>query len=66
MGDDKANRPGTIAIIGFNVMVILCMFLFSWLRGGMANLHFFDFIITLVLATGGGAAAFKVAMVLDL
>jgi hypothetical protein len=66
MNDDKATRHGRVAIIGFNVMVILCMIVYSWLRGGISELHFIDFIVTIVLSTGVGAGAFKVANILDL
>ena len=54
MDDNKSSRHGTFAVVGFNVMVILCMFLFAWLRGGMANLHFIDFVGAILLATIAG------------
>jgi hypothetical protein len=55
--NDNTQRWISFAIIAFNVIVILCMIVFSFIRvGGMAGLYFSDFVLTLVLAilVGGG------------
>ena len=55
--DDNTQRWASFAIIAFNVIVILCMIVFSFIRvGGMAGLSKWDFVLTLVLASivGGG------------
>lgn len=63
--DEKIKRRGMIAVIGFNVTVVLGVILFVVLRGGMAFLGLFDFAITLLLASAVAAAAFGITMYLD-
>ena len=58
MDDDKAGRHAKIAVIAFNVTIIFCMIVFSWLRGGMTYLHFFDFFWAVVLAALAAGGAF--------
>lgn len=54
--DDNIQRWAMFAIIAFNITVILCMIVYSLIRGGMSGLNIGDFIVTLVLAiiVGGG------------
>ena len=63
--DDKTRRWSMIAIIAFNFMVLLCMIIYIYKRGGMGGLYFMDFIVTIVLATFAAAAAYVVSMMMD-
>jgi hypothetical protein len=57
--DDNIRRWAMYSVIAFNVTVILFMIVFSLFRtGGMAGLHFIDFVITLLLAIIAAGATF--------
>jgi len=65
--DDKIQRWASYGVIAFNVTVIIMMIIYSFARtGGMAGLHFGDFIISLVLAAISGGVVFLVSMKLQL
>ena len=48
--EEKFRRRMMVSIIAFNVAVISVMVLFTSLRGGMHLMHFFDFVVALLLA----------------
>lgn len=65
--DDNTQRWAMFAIIAFNITVILCMIVYSFKRvGGMAGLHFMDFLVTLVLAAIVGGGVFWASMKLKI
>lgn len=60
--DEKTARRTKIAVITFNVTVIVCMFLFVLLRGGMHLLGLSDFLVSFIVAIAAAAAAFGIAL----
>ncbi|MBU4271925.1 MAG: hypothetical protein KKE86_16315 [Planctomycetes bacterium] len=66
MDDDKTQRHIKYTIIAFCGTVMICMFLFAWLRGGMGYVHFLDYFGAVLLAALAGGATFGVAHVLEL
>jgi hypothetical protein len=64
--DDKTQRWSMVALIAFNVTVILCMIIYIMARGGMGGLFFGDFFVALVLGAVVACVAFIAAMKLDL
>ena len=54
-----------IALMAFNITIILCMVGYIFKRGGMGGLYFMDFVVTIVLATFVACGAFIAAMMLD-
>ena len=65
MDDDKTQRHVKYTIIAFCGTVMVCMFLFAWLRGGMSYVHALDYVGAFVLAALAGGATFGAAYVLD-
>ena len=53
-----AGRQKNVAIIAFNVAVILCMIALVFLRGGMRLVHMTDYALALFLAVAAAAVAF--------
>ena len=66
MDDDKTQRHVKYTIIAFCGTVMISMVLFSWLRGGMGHVHFFDFVGAFALGALAGGATFGVTHVLEL
>lgn len=66
MDDDKTQRHVKYTIIAFCGTVMICMFLFAWLSGGMAHVGIFHYIGAILLAALAGGATFGVAHVLEL
>jgi cytosine/uracil/thiamine/allantoin permease len=62
---DKTRKWSMIALIAFNITVILCMIGYVLGRGGLGGLYFMDFVVAIVLATFVACGAFIVAMMLD-
>jgi hypothetical protein len=64
--DEKIKRHGMFAVIGFNLTVILWVIVFVSLRGGLARLGVWDFVITIFLGLVVAAATLGVATRMDL
>jgi len=64
--DEKIKRHGMFAVIGFNLTVILCVIVFVSLRGGLARLGIWDFVITIFLGLVVAAATFRITTRMDL
>ncbi|MBN2472983.1 MAG: hypothetical protein JXB62_00145 [Pirellulales bacterium] len=60
--DEKTKRRGMVAVLAFNLTVILSILVCIIFRGGMAHLKVLHFGIALVLATMAAAAAFAITM----
>ncbi len=63
--EQKIRRRGMFAAIAFNLTVILAMIFFTFLRGGMASIHGWDFPCVLLLASVAAGVALAVAMMLE-
>ena len=63
--EDKTRTWCMIALMAFNITIILCMVGYIFKRGGMGGLYFMDFVVTIVLATFVACGAFIAAMMLD-
>lgn len=64
--EERLRRRKMVALITFNVTVILCMVVAIVLRGGMAYLGFLDFVIAFFLASVTAAATLGISMWRDL
>jgi hypothetical protein len=63
--EEKTRSWSMIAIIAFNITIILCMSGYILRRGGTGGLYFMDFVVAIVLATFVACGAFLAAMKLD-
>jgi uncharacterized membrane protein YcaP (DUF421 family) len=66
MDDEQVKRYTMFAVIGFNVVVILMMLIFMFMRGGMMYVGLFDFIIAICLGTAAAGGIFVAAQKLGL
>ena len=58
--DEKTKRRGMVAVIAFNITVVLAIILFVAVRGSMGNLRVFDFALAILLGATAGSAAFGI------
>jgi len=59
--DEEIRRRALISVIVFNIAVVICVMVLVMLRGGLHLLGFLDFVLTFLVASLAGGAAFGIA-----